>query len=87
MPRFITDEPQLLDMAAGASPESGDETLATSIGQYVLGEISLGKAAENVGMTRWEFEELLEESGFTALYGPRSEDAVRDELDAALDLE
>ena len=72
---------------AEASRDAADDTLATAIGQYVLGEVSLGKAAENAGMTRWEFEELLEDAGFDALYGPRSAEELRDEVDAALDLE
>ena len=38
-------------------------------------------------MTRWKFEELLEEAGFGALYGPRSAEELRDEVDIALDLE
>lgn len=74
-------------MATEASREPGDDELATAIGHYVLGEISLGKAPENVGMTRWEFEKLLEDAGFTALYGPRSTDELQDEVDVALDLE
>ncbi len=74
-------------MATEATREPGDDELATAIGQYVLGEISLGKAAENVGMTRWEFEELLDEAGFTALYGPRSTDELQDEVDVAHELE
>ena len=74
-------------MATEASREPEDDDLATAIGQYVLGEISLGRAAENVGMTRWEFEELLEEAGFSALYGPRSAEELQDEVDVALDLE
>ena len=72
---------------AEASRDEADDTLATAIGQYVLGEISLGKAAENAGMTRWEFEERLEDAGFDALYGPRSPEGLRDEVDVALDLE
>jgi predicted HTH domain antitoxin len=73
-------------MASSTSPDENDE-LATAVGQYALGEISLGKAAESAGMSRWEFEELLDEAGFTALYGPRTEDALRDELDVAENLE
>ena len=72
---------------AEARRDGADDTLAAAIGQYVLGEVSLGKAAENAGMTRWEFEELLEDAGFDALYGPRSTEELRDEVDAALDLE
>ena len=73
-------------MASSTSPEPNDE-LSTADGQYVLGEVSLGKAAESAEMTRWEFEEVLEEAGFTALYGPRTDDALRDEIDGARNLE
>lgn len=73
-------------MALSTSPEANDE-LATAIGQYVLGEISLGKAAESAGMSRWEFEEVLEEAGFTALYGPRADTDLRDEIDVARNLD
>lgn len=69
-------------MASSTSNEPADE-LATAVGQYVLGEISLGKAAEAAEMSRWEFEELLKEAGFTGLYGPRSDDELQAELDAA----
>lgn len=70
---------------AGASSDAADDGLATAIGQYVLGEISLGKAAENAGMTRWEFEKRLDEAGFDALYGPRSAEELQDEVDTVLD--
>jgi predicted HTH domain antitoxin len=73
-------------MASSTSPEANDE-LATAVGQYVLGEISLGKAAESAGMSRWEFEEVLEEAGFTALYGPRTDADLRDEIDIARNLD
>jgi len=72
-------------MASSTSSEPTDE-LATAVGQYVLGEISLGKAAEAAGMTRWEFEEVLRDAGFEALYGPRTDDQLDDELDAARNL-
>lgn len=85
--RFIIVKYEDGSMASKASREPADDDLATAIGQYVLGEISLGKAAENVGMTRWEFEELLQEAGFTALYGPRTAEDLQDEVDVALDLE
>lgn len=74
-------------MASNATAGPGDEDLATAIGEYVLGERSLGKAAERAGLTRWEFEELLEDTGFTALYGPRTRDQLDDEVDAVRDRE
>lgn len=69
-------------MAASTSHDSNDE-LATAIGQYVLGDLSLGKAAEEAGLTRWEFEELLEDAGFDGLYGPRTDDDLQAELETA----
>jgi hypothetical protein len=38
-------------------------------------------------MTRWEFEDLLEKVGSTALYGPRTSEQLDAEIDDALDLE
>jgi len=70
---------------AAARPD--DEDLATAVGLYALGEISLGKAAERVEMDRWEFEQLLTEAGFEGLYGPRNREEAKDEVDTALDLE
>lgn len=63
------------------------EQLATTIGLYVLGEISLGKAAERTGVTRWEMEEILQEAGVEFRLGPQSMDELKDEVDVALDLE
>lgn len=67
-------------MAASTSHDSNDE-LATAIGQYVLGDLSLGKAAEEADMSRWEFEEVLEDAGFSSLYGPRTDDDLQAELE------
>jgi predicted HTH domain antitoxin len=72
-------------MASSTSSEPPDE-LATAVGRYVLGEISLGKAAEAAGMSRWEFEEVLRDAGFEALYGPRTDEQLEEELDAARNL-
>ncbi len=37
--------------------------LETAIQQYLDGEITLGRAAESAGVTRWRFRELLEQRG------------------------
>jgi len=58
---------------------------ATTIGLYVLGEISLGKAAERTGVTRWEMEEILQEAGVELRLGPQSIENLVDEVDVALD--
>lgn len=73
-------------MASSSSPDSADE-LATAVGQYVLGEKSLGKAAEDAGLARWEFEAILEDAGFSALYGPRTEKQLEAEVDVARDVD
>lgn len=67
-------------MASSADPESNDE-LASAVGRYVLGEVSLGRAAEMAGVSRWEFEEILKDAGVEWLYGPRNDDQLAAELD------
>jgi predicted HTH domain antitoxin len=63
------------------------EELATTIGLYVLGEISLGKAAERTGVTRWEMEEILQDTGVELRFGSQTKDDLDDEVDVALDIE
>lgn len=67
-------------------PEDPTE-LAETIGLYALGEISLGKAAEQVGVSQWEMTTVLEEAGVEVRLGPQDEDELKDEVDVALDLE
>lgn len=69
-----------------ADPENSTE-LAETIGLYALGEISLGKAAERAGVSRWEMRGVLKEAGVTLRLGPQDEAELADEVDAALDLE
>jgi len=56
-PPFIQVDPMATDRRRNAVEDK--QELATTIGLYVLSEISLGKAAERTGVTRWEMEELL----------------------------
>jgi predicted HTH domain antitoxin len=76
-------------MATDRRSDAAEDTeqLATTIGLYVLGEISLGKAAERTGVTRREMEEILQEAGVERRLGPRSMDELEDEVDVALDRE
>lgn len=76
-------------MATDRRTNAGEDTeqLATTIGLYVLGEISLGKAAERTGVTRWEMEDLLQEAGVELRLGPESMEELESEVDVALDLE
>ncbi|WP_231188917.1 UPF0175 family protein [Haladaptatus sp. DYF46] len=62
------------------------EKLATAIGLYILGEISLGKAAGLTGVTRWEMEEILQDAGVELRLGSQTKDNL-DEVDVALDVE
>jgi len=70
-----------------ASTGSASKELATAIGRYVLSEVSLAKAAETAGLSRWEFETRLQEAGFDALYGPRTDDQLAEEIDTARNLD
>lgn len=63
------------------------DELATTIGLYVLGEFSLGKAAERVGVSRWEMQELLKEHGVEPRLGPTDMDDAADEIEAIRDFE
>jgi len=38
-------------------------------------------------MSRWEFEEVLEEAGLTALYRPPADADTRNEIDVARELD
>lgn len=68
--------------------EGGDDAdLATAVGLYALGELSLGRAAERAGVDRWTFEDVLEEAGVPVRYGPESEADLEEEVDTALDIE
>ena len=63
------------------------EEMATTIGLYVLGEISLGKAAERVGVTRWEMLELLADNGVEPRLGSRDMEDAAEEIRNARDFE
>lgn len=73
-------------MASTSNPDPDDD-LVTAVGRYVLGEISLARAAEVAGLTRWEFEQRLREADVTALYGPRTQTALDEEVEAARDID
>lgn len=63
------------------------DELATAIGLYVLGEVSVGKAAEQAGVTRWEFLDILQEAGIPTRLGPRTKEEAQEDTEAALDVE
>lgn len=74
-------------MGARVDSGGGEAELAEAIGLFILGKISLGKAAERAGVSRWEMESILEEAGVERRYGPQSTADLDDEVDAALDIE
>lgn len=74
----------------GTRADSGgdaDAELAEAIGLFVLGEISLGNAAERADVSRWEMESILKDAGVDRRYGPRSADELDEEIGTALDIE
>ena len=66
---------------------SDTEEVATAIGLYVLDEISLGKAAERLGVTRWEMRDILEESGIDTKLGPEDMEEAREEIENVREFE
>ena len=61
--------------------------LATAIGLYLLGEISLGKASKRVGLSRWEMQDLLKELDIDTRQGPRTLEDLQAGVDVALEFE
>lgn len=62
---------------------SEDTELATIIGLYALGELSLGEAAARAGVSRIEMQEILNDAGVRLRLGPRTKEDARDEVDVA----
>ena len=67
--------------------DADTEELATTIGLYVLGEISLGKAAERTGVSRWEMREILEDHDVEPRLGPADMDEAAEEVENVRDFE
>jgi predicted HTH domain antitoxin len=67
--------------------DADTEELATTIGLYVLGEISLGKAAERTGVSRWEIREILEDHDVELRLGPSDMDEAAEEVENLRDFE
>lgn len=64
-----------------------DADLATAVGRYALGEVSLARAADVAGVDRWTFEAVLEEAGVPVRYGPETEADLDEEIETALDVD
>jgi predicted HTH domain antitoxin len=56
-----------------------DERLARAVGQYALGELTVGQAAERAGLSRAEMQSTLRASSVELRVGVRDrETAIRD---------
>lgn len=67
------------DLEVGAD----DTELATVIGLYALGELTLGEAAGRLDVSRVEMQEVLNDAGVSLRLGPQTEEEARDEVDVA----
>lgn len=70
-----------------ATETEGDrESLATAIGLYALGDLSLGEAAERAGVSRFRMREALGEAGLDVpLGGAESAEAARSDAETLRD--
>lgn len=67
-------------MADPGSAET-NEALAAAIGQYALGEMTLGQAAERANCSRFELAAMLRASSVELRMGSEDEATARGELD------
>lgn len=66
--------------------ENSEDDLAYAIGRYALGKISVGRAAEIAGVSRWKMQDILESVGIQLKHGPRDTDELRQDVDVAMSL-
>lgn len=71
----------------GAETTTHDDDLALIVGQYVLGQLTIGQAAERANMSRWEMQEFLQDYGVPLRLGPQTEAELRREVDTALNFD
>lgn len=64
-----------------SGPTETDEWLAAAVGQYALGELTLGQAAERANCSRFELAETLRTSSVNLRLGNVDDEAARSELD------
>ncbi|WP_440007104.1 UPF0175 family protein [Halomicrococcus sp. SG-WS-1] len=72
---------------ADARTRGGRDELATVIGLYALGELTLGEAADRLDVSRYKMRDILRESGVQVRLGPESAEDARDDASNALDIE
>lgn len=61
-----------------------DDDLALAVGRYVLDDISLGRAAELAGVSRWKMIDVLREHGIEPRIGPQSVEEAKAEAEGRL---
>jgi len=71
-------------MARSETVDMDEDDLAYAIGRYVLGGISIGKAASLAGVDRPTMIDVLQETGVEIRLGPRSVEDARREAAVAL---
>ncbi|PSP79528.1 hypothetical protein BRC81_04765 [Halobacteriales archaeon QS_1_68_20] len=62
---------------------SEDTELATTIGLYALGELSLGEAASRADVSRIGMREILDDAGIALRFGPQTKEEASDDVDVA----
>lgn len=73
-------------MPIGDTEASGErDDLATIIGLYALGEITLGTAASRYGVSRIEMKRILGEAGVSLRLGPKNADEAAAEVQTLID--
>lgn len=69
-------------MARNPAAAAGDDNeVATVIGLYALGELTLGEAADRLDVSRAEMREILADAGVDLRLGPRSKSEAVEEMD------
>lgn len=62
-----------------------DMDIATAVGLCALGTATIPEAADIVGVTRWELENVIEDADLADPLGIDRESDVADDIDALLD--
>lgn len=69
--------------AIAGNVAAGDEELSEVVQAYLNEEISLGKAAESLGLSRYELMERFERLGVPLRLGPSTKAEAKEEIGAA----
>lgn len=69
-------------MTDSSSTET-DERLAAAVGQYALGELTMGQAAERAGLSRFEMRARLRTSSIELRMGSEDHEAAVRETEVA----